>query len=168
MAHPNQKRTGGKASRANFVGIERNVMDSVAFTSLSKLARALYLDLRRQYNGRNNGDICIADSVLAPYGWAHSSVHKGLLELVAHRLMVRSRKGGVVAPTSVRPSLYAFCDLPVMANPAKGIASSMPTLAYRQFVPEPRIVRKKKNRVHSVNASVHAVNESPRLRVVSD
>ncbi len=159
MAHPNQMRTGGKARIANFVGIERSVMDTPAFISLSKLARALYLDLRRQYNGRNNGDISIADEVLKRYGWAHSSVHKGVRELVRHGLIVRTRKGGITAPTAVKPSLYAFCDLPVMANPAKGIAGAMPSLAYRDFKPMPKKIRSRKLRVHAVNASVHPVNE---------
>lgn len=167
MAHPNQIRTGGKARIANFVGIERSVMDTAAFISLSKLARALYLDLRRQYNGRNNGDITIADEVLKPYGWAHSSIHKGVRELIKHGLIVRTRKGGITAPTAVKPSLYAFCDLPVMANPAKGIAGAAPSLAYYRFTPEPRKPRTRKLRVHSVNATVHAMNENALERRLS-
>ena len=162
MTHPRDKRAGGRASHANFVGIERTVMDSVAFVSLSKLARALYLDLRRQFNGHNNGDITIADSVLSRYGWSHSSVHKALKEIVEHRLMIRSRKGGVTAPTAVRPSLYAFCDLPVMANPAKGIAGAQPMLSYRQFKPDDR-TQQRKPRVHHVDGSVHRVDEMVRL-----
>lgn len=162
MTHPRDQRAGGRASHANFVGIERTVIDSAAFVSLSKLARALYLDLRRQFNGHNNGDITIADSVLSRYGWSHSSVHKALKEIVTHGLMIRSRKGGVTAPTAVRPSLYAFCDLPVMANPAKGIAGAQPMLSYRHFKPEDR-PQKRKPRVHNVNGLVHRVDETIRF-----
>lgn len=121
-----------RARYVDFIGIERRVADSEAFISLSALARALYVDLRRQFNGRNNGDICAADYFLKPYGWAHSSIHKGLKELLAHGLIEKTRQGGIGA-MSRTPSLYAFTDLPVMANPQKGIKGAQPSLAYRQF-----------------------------------
>jgi hypothetical protein len=160
VAHERQRRAGGKASHANFIGIERCVADSEAFISLSQLATKLYVDLRRQYNGRNNGDISIADSVLKPYHWSHSSVHKGLTELIEHGLILRTRKGGVTSQEKGTPSLYAFTDLPVMANPDKGIRGSAPSLAYLDFKPAPKVPRKKKSRVHAVNGSVHGVDET--------
>lgn len=49
------ERTHGRASYANFIGIRRSVADSAAFMTLSQMARALYVDLRRQFNGHNNG-----------------------------------------------------------------------------------------------------------------
>lgn len=161
MANDKLRRTGGKASHANFVGIERSVMNTPAFMSLSIPARALYLDLRRQFNGRNNGDITIADSVLSAYGWAHSSIHKCVKELVKHGLIHRTRKGGVTAPAVTRPSLYAFSDLPVMANPAKGITGSGPYLAYRDFKPAKVKKRRGENRVSSSwTDTVHAMNKT--------
>jgi hypothetical protein len=161
MASQRQRRTGGRASYANFVGIERKVMNTEAFTSLTILAKALYLDLRRQFNGRNNGDIAIADSVLSPYGWAHSSIHRGVKELTEHGLIHRTRKGGVTAPAVTKASLYAFSDLPVMANPAKGIVGSQPYLGYLTYKPEPRKRRKQKNSASTAwTESVHAVNKT--------
>ena len=135
-------------------------MDTAAFISLSQMARALYLDLRRQYNGRNNGDISIADSMLAPYGWSHSSIHKAVRELVAHKLMVRTRKGGIMAASATKASLYAFCDQSIHANPAKGIAGAMPNSSYCFYKPDPVARAKKKSRVHVVTASVHAMHRS--------
>jgi hypothetical protein len=160
VAHENQRRTGGKATRANFVGIGRGVMDSAAFITLSQLSRALYLDLRRQYNGRNNGDISIADSVLLPYGWSHSSIHKGVHELVKHGLLLRTRKGGIAAASSTKASLYAFCDLPVNANPAKGITGAPPNMGYHFFNPQGQAGLAKKSRVHVVTASVHTMHRT--------
>ena len=144
MASERQRRTGGKATHANFVGIERSVLNSDAFIALSLMARALYLDLRRQFNGRNNGDICAADEVLRPYGWSHSSIAKALKLLMEHGLIVKTRQGGIGA-MSRTPCLYGFTDLPIMANPAKGVAGAMPSLAYREFkpAPKPKRVRKK-------------------------
>lgn len=127
-----------RASYVNFIGIERSVADSPAFISLPAQARALYVDLRRQFNGKNNGDICAADSVLSPYGWAHSSIAKNLLLLVKHGLIVKTRQGGIGA-MSRTPTLYGFTDLSIVANPSKGIAGAMPSLAYREFKPDARM-----------------------------
>jgi hypothetical protein len=168
--------THGRASHANFIGIPRSVADSAAFIALPQLARALYVDLRRQFNGRNNGDICAANSVLTPYGWAHTSIHKGLRAIIRHGLMVQTRQGGI-ASLSRTCSLYGFTDLPIMANPVKGIAGAAPSLDYRDFKAEPGRKRQRKKpegsqrerqgtsgapmKVHGVNGptpKVHAVN----------
>ena len=84
------ERTHGRATHKNFIGLPRNVMDTEAFVSLTPLARALYVDLRRQYNGYNNGDICAADGMLGKYGWAHSTIHKLLKELVVNLRAIRA------------------------------------------------------------------------------
>ena len=123
-----------RAGHADFIGIERRVADSPAFITLTALARALYVDLRRQYNGRNNGDICAADYFLGAYGWAHSSIHRAMKEIVAHGLMEKTRQGGIGA-MSRTPSLYAFTVLHVIANPSKGIQGAQASRAYLQFVP---------------------------------
>lgn len=155
------ERTHGRASVANFIGIPRAVADTVAFKSLTPFARALYLDLRREYNGRNNGDICAADGVLGQYGWAHSTIHKLLKELVEHQLIKKTRQGGIACMSRI-PSLYGFTDIPIMANPAKQIIGEMPSLAYRSFIPNkiPKSADKKKSKVHNVYAKVHTVNLS--------
>jgi hypothetical protein len=155
------ERTHGRASHANFIGIPRAVADSLAFTSLTPLARALYVDLRRQYNGRNNGDICAADGLLGQYGWAHSTIHKLLKELVEHELIKKTRQGGIACMSHI-PTLYGFTDIPIMANPAKQIKGEMPSLSYRSFVPiqTAKSAGKKKSKVHKVNDKVHVVNLS--------
>ncbi len=157
MVHPNQRRTGGKARHADFIGIERSVADSTAFIALPLLARALYLDLRRQNNGNNNGDICAALGVLGQYDWASSSIHKGLKALIKHGLIVKTRQGGIGA-MSRTPTLYGFTDIPIVANPAKGISGAMPSLAYREFQPVERVRRqRKKSKAHAVSAKLYAV-----------
>lgn len=160
-----QDKNSSRASHANFIGIERRVADSQAFTTLTHLGRALYVDLRRQFNGRNNGDICAADFYLLPYGWAHSSIHRALKELVAHGLIEQTRKGGIGA-MSRTPSLYAFTDLAVVGNPAKGIQGSQASRAYHDFVPDasPNVKKQSegtnrgRNSVTAEPMKVHTVN----------
>lgn len=155
------EQTHGRATHVNFIGLPRKVANSLAFTSLSPLARALYMDLRRQYNGRNNGDICAADGILGPYGWSHSTIHKLLKELQLHCLIRKTRQGGI-ASMSKMPTLYGFSDIPTMANPAKGIAGAMADLTYLQFVPEMNACRtaQKNSKVHRVTPKVHTVHLS--------
>ena len=140
------ERSKGRATHASFVGLPRHVIDSEAFVSLPLLARALYVDLRRQYNGKNNGDISIADTLLAPLGWAHSSIHKALAILIQHNLIVRLKKGGATfaGETNRAPSLYAFTDLAIAANPSKGIAGAAPLGTYRNFKAAPKKMAQKK------------------------
>lgn len=152
------EKSKGRATHANFIGIPRHVADSAAFMSLHHWVRALYVDMRRQYNGRNNGDICAADGNLGQYGWAHSSIHKGLKILVAHGLIEKSRQGGI-GSMSRTPTLYAFTDGPIVANPAKGIRFAQASWAFRNFIPQTADPSgKNKAKVHSVNSSVQAVD----------
>ncbi len=128
----------GRATHADFIGIPRFVADSQAFKSLSPMARALYLDLRRQHNGHNNGQIAAVDAgtLLSPgltgYGWAHSSVHKFLKVLREHGLIEQTRQGGI-ASMSRTCSLYAFTDAPTVEHKEKGVRGSQPTHAYRYY-----------------------------------
>jgi hypothetical protein len=152
-----------RATYINFIGIERSAADSAAFIALPAQARALYLDLRRQFNGKNNGDICAADSVLSPYGWAHSSIAKNLLLLVKHGLIVKTRKGGIGA-MSRTPTLYGFTDLPIMANPSKGISGELPSLAYRDFKPEAKVEPKSprtKKQIGSPHGDYYGTPDGP-------
>lgn len=139
------RRGGRKASHTNFIGIDRRAADSPAFIELSVFARALYLDLRRQFNGYNNGDICAADTILESYGWSHSTIAKHLKQIVDHGLMVKTRQGGIGA-MSKYPTLYAFTDRETMPIPAKGIKAAMASHAYCEYqsTPKPKRVRKKR------------------------
>lgn len=54
MAKTNQK---GRTKTASFVMLTHHMMDSPAWKSLSANAQALWVHIRRRYNGSNNGDI---------------------------------------------------------------------------------------------------------------
>jgi DNA-binding transcriptional ArsR family regulator len=138
-----------RARHSDFIGIPRKVADSAAFRSLPAIARALYVDLRRQHNGHNNGQIAAVDRGneaspgLAYYGWSHSSVHKNLKLLLEHGLIEKTRQGGI-GVMSKSCTLYAFTDLAVAAHTGKGIKGAQPSLAYIQYVPRERERRVRK------------------------
>lgn len=142
----------GRASHADFIGISRKVADSPAFGTLPPIARALYVDLRRQFNGYNNGQIAAVikgtkdHPGLAAFGWASRTVFKFINTLIEHGLIERTRQGGINY-LSKTCSLYAFTDLAVAANKEKNIAGSLPSLAYRSFTPKERVKRTRQKKV---------------------
>jgi hypothetical protein len=164
-----------RARHSDFIGIPRKVADSPAFRSLPPIARALYVDLRRQHNGHNNGQIAAVDRGneaspgLTFYGWSHSSIHKHIKLLIEHGLLEKTRQGGIAA-MSKTCSLYAFTDLAVTAHTGKGIKGAQPSLAYMQYVPKERKRRVRKKvegprgaplSAHGGLSQVHTVTSTP-------
>ncbi len=63
------------------------------------------------------------------------------------------------------PSLYAFTDIPVVPNPAKGIRFAQASWAYREFVPtKPQPKSNFKTKVHHMNEKVHGIDVSTNIR----
>lgn len=76
---------------------------------LSASAVKLLLDVARQFNGRNNGDLCAALTILRPFGWKSSdTLHWAIKELCHYGLLVKTRQGGLHAT-----SLFALSWLPI-------------------------------------------------------
>ena len=80
------------------------MLDSVNYRSLSAKAIKLLFDLWRQYNGFNNGDLCVAWSVMEPKGWrSRDTLYRALKELLYYGFIEQTRQGG-----KNRCSLYAL------------------------------------------------------------
>lgn len=63
------------------------------------------------------------------------------------------------------PSLYAFTDIPVVPNPAKGIRFAQASWAYQDFVPtKPRPKSNFKAKVHHMTEKVHGIDVSTNIR----
>jgi hypothetical protein len=63
----------------------------------------------RQYNGVNNGDICVTLKVLKGRGWSsNSTLRRALNSLLDAELLILTRQGGLN-----RCSLYAFSWIPI-------------------------------------------------------
>jgi hypothetical protein len=70
------------------------VLDSPAYRGLSHTARSLLVDIARQMDGRNNGALVACPKYLVPLGWrSNDTVSRCLKELVAARLLLRTRQG---------------------------------------------------------------------------
>jgi hypothetical protein len=156
---PDMKHKSGKRRTESYVGLPRSVINYTAYKSLPHWCRALYVDLRRQFNGFNNGRIAATDTVLSPFGWPHSTIHKGLALLIEHMLIERVRRGGL-GQRGKKCSLYAFTDLALDEDEEQGIRGRPPSLAFRSYQPATtvRTRRGKKTKVHPMTNTVHAVD----------
>lgn len=102
------KHTGRRQS-GTFTLIPHAVQDSANWRQCSGTAIKLLCDLARQFNGRNNGDLCAALTVMEPRGWKHGeTVGNALRELRHYGLLFLTRQGGLN-----KPSLYALTWLPI-------------------------------------------------------
>jgi hypothetical protein len=105
-----RKKRAPEQVQGAFLAMPHSVLDSVAFTALPGLAKALLLELGRQLNGSNNGHLHASQAYLGRRGWtSHRQIAKHLQALVDHGLVVETHKGGL----NIGPTRYAVTWLPV-------------------------------------------------------
>ncbi|PAV25202.1 hypothetical protein C8D92_102229 [Tamilnaduibacter salinus] len=95
MAKDRRARQKGRRSKRPFLGLPKDVLGSPAYRSLGGWEVKLLVDIGGQFNGKNNGDLCAAWSVMKERGWKSpgtlSKALKGLLEV---GLIQETREGG--------------------------------------------------------------------------
>lgn len=63
-----------KRDRGSFIALPTVVIDSPAFNKLSHPAKALFIEIARQYRGDNNGRLLCSRAYLKPRGWSSNAV----------------------------------------------------------------------------------------------
>src|SRR5579862_9296141 len=102
------KHTGRRES-GTFSTIPHAVQDSTNWRTCGGNAIKLLCELVRQFNGRNNGDLCASWSVMHKRGWrSPDTVNRALRQLRHYGMIELTRQGGLHAP-----SLYALTWLPI-------------------------------------------------------
>jgi hypothetical protein len=98
----------GRAKNARYAGIPHFVMESESYYRSSGNALKLLLELVKQYNGQNNGDLSAAFSVLKRRGWrSKKTLARCIAELIERGLVVKTREGWFSNPGG-RCALYAL------------------------------------------------------------
>lgn len=99
----------GRSESGTFTMIPHAVQDSANWRQCSGTAIKMLLDVARQYNGRNNGDLCAAISILRSSGWSSpETITFALRELRHYGLLLLTRQGSLHAA-----SLYALSWHPI-------------------------------------------------------
>ena len=87
--HSKNKRDGDR-----HIAFPHVVIDSPSYRGLGYAARALLLDMARQYTGSNNGRLVACNKYLKPLGWkSHDTVTRALGELKDANLLIETRMG---------------------------------------------------------------------------
>lgn len=114
--------------RERFLNIPQKLVDSYAYRALDWSSRSLFIDLRRKYNGFNNGNIGASLASLRDYGWTSSAtLAKCLKQLESVGLIKKTRQTVGVENGSKMCNLYCFTDLPINEHSKFGIPASRET-----------------------------------------
>ena len=123
----------GRAANGRFAGIPHSVMESESYYLSSGNALKLLLELAKQYNGHNNGDLSAAFSVLKSRGWrSKKTLARCLAELIERELIVRTREGWFSNPGG-RCALYALTWLRIDECDGKDLEVGPTRVPYRSF-----------------------------------
>lgn len=119
--------------RGGHVRVHWEMMDSVAWQSLSLAERGLYLAIRRQLKGSNNGNIEATLGTLKHAGIKSSAtLAKGLRALIVTGFIAKTRQGGVAYGQRMC-SLYRFTDEAVFDFPKLSIQAQKATNDWAKF-----------------------------------
>jgi hypothetical protein len=134
-------------TRRHYLQIDDTVFLSAAFMTLPASALKLWIDMRTQFRGYNNGNITVAMSVLLHRGWkSPDTLYRALKELLARGLIDRTRLG---KPGPYRIcSLFRFTDLATAENEALFIKGKPPTYEFLAWKGESK--REKKRATETV------------------
>ena len=95
MSNRDYSQSKGRRKSPSFTMLRHDVMDSPNYRALSHRAVRLLMDIARQYNGSNNGDLCATFSLMKGRGWSSKDqLFKALDELEHCGFILKSRQGG--------------------------------------------------------------------------
>jgi hypothetical protein len=99
-----RRKLKGRRVTGSFILFPWAVYDSRNHLAASSHARRALLDLSRQFNGGNNGDLALTWKIARKLGWrSRDTLYNALTELEHFGLIERTRQGGLNLP-----NLYAL------------------------------------------------------------
>lgn len=131
-----REKSKGRKSNGRFAGIPHSVMNHPDYFSLSANAVRLLLEMSRQYNGRNNGDLSAAWALMRPRGWkSETTLSRALHELLDKEFLLRTREGRFLNPGK-QCALYALTWQAIDECPGKQLDTSATAIPFRAFSAE--------------------------------
>lgn len=88
-------RRSKKEKTASFTSLPHGLQDCYNFNMLTPIALKLLINISRQYNGYNNGDLCCTFSVMKKHGWKSKATLDDARDCLVHYGMITlARQGG--------------------------------------------------------------------------
>ena len=120
-----------RSNKRRFAGIPHSVMKHPDYVALPPNAKVLLLELAMQYNGRNNGDLTVAWTVMRERGFKSKATLSNAKEkLLESGLIVMTRAGDFM---SHKCALYALTWQGIDECPRKGLDVKPTQTPYRSF-----------------------------------
>lgn len=133
MARSNNRAKSGRDA-GGFIALPWQVVDSQAYQGLSMHAKALLIEIARQYSGHNNGALLCSRAYMRPRGWkSDDMLIKSKRELIDAELIFETVKGA--RPN--RASWYALTwqTLDKLDGYDSGVMGAFERGAYRKQQP---------------------------------
>lgn len=90
-----RRRQKGRRTEGGYLGIPHYILRSPEFGALDPWALKLLIELAGSHNGRNNGDLSAAYSILSKRGWnSPGTLSAAIGRLLEAGWIVRTRQGG--------------------------------------------------------------------------
>lgn len=84
-----------RRKKGRWAGVPHRVLDSENYKRLNGWDVRLLLDLSKQYNGNNNGDLSAAFNQFKDIGWRSSgTLNQSLKNLIKYGFIQKTRQGG--------------------------------------------------------------------------
>ena len=127
-----KKKSGGQHMRLPY-----EVIDSPDYINLSPSSTKLLVDIFRQHNGYNNGDLSASFKLMQARGWKSKSTLKRALDgLLESRLIIKTREGWFQGEHSSRCALYAVTWLAIAECEGKDLDLKPSSRPIRTFAIE--------------------------------
>ena len=128
-----RRQVKGRNENGRFLSIPHCVMKCDDYINLSTNSKAIIYELTFQYNGRNNGNLTVALSILKKRGFKRAAtISVGVNELIKANLIIRTREGKFQNPHS-RCALYALTWKPIDECPGKDLDFAPTITPLRKF-----------------------------------
>ena len=139
-----------KREPGQFMALTMEFMRSHVRRNLPRRAQKLLLDLLGQYNGSNNGDLCLAWKTMVPFDWkSKDTLAKATSDLLEKEVIMLTRQGGrnkaslfALTMFAIDPCRHKNGLLKLDVNPTK-----FPPSKWRNHEPLPKlksVIRKPK------------------------
>ena len=141
-----------KRESGGFIALPHAVLRSEKYGNLSAIATKLINDLFAQFNGKNNGDLCCAWTILNKRGWvSRDTLNRARIELLEKQFIEVSRQGGRNTPTLYALTFYSVDD-------CGGKLDIQPTGSPKGLWRLPPIEVSKRKRKKNVNTIIGSIN----------